>query len=315
MARAQDVRKVRDKARGKPPRKKRKNNSIPEHIRKAERNQRVAVHRARRAGKTEDEAQEAGQAAYKRAIARYMKEQGIDSEEIEAEAEEHTKKAGKNRTSNSEERYEEKCGAIRTNNGIALVDEDGNQIYCQHRAGWGTDHPGYGRCKYHSGNAPNSKIAAQREKVAEDMIRAEIAFYGEARDIDAAQALSEEVKRTAGHVAWLASQVQDLNDGELTQFTAQGPKANIVIQMYQDERDRLVNVSKVALAAGVAERQIQLAEEQGKLIATVIRDILWDKDLDLTAAQRSASGEVVRKHLMALDSASESRSLPELATG
>lgn len=24
--------------------------------------------------------------------------------------------------------------------------------YCQHEAGWGTDHPGHGRCRFHGGN-------------------------------------------------------------------------------------------------------------------------------------------------------------------
>lgn len=41
----------------------------------------------------------------------------------------------------------EKCNARKTNG-------DG---YCQHRAGWGTDHTGHGRCRYHGGNTPNQE--------------------------------------------------------------------------------------------------------------------------------------------------------------
>jgi hypothetical protein len=29
--------------------------------------------------------------------------------------------------------------------------------YCGHRAGWGTDHVGHGRCKYHGGDSPNGE--------------------------------------------------------------------------------------------------------------------------------------------------------------
>jgi hypothetical protein len=53
-----------------------------------------------------------------------------------------------------------KCGAKR----------HGSSQRCQLPAGWGTDHPGAGRCRKHFGNAPNVKKAAAREQ-AEDRAR------------------------------------------------------------------------------------------------------------------------------------------------
>lgn len=35
--------------------------------------------------------------------------------------------------------------------------------YCQHAAGWGTDHPGHGRCKYHGGNSPSGEKAVLKD--------------------------------------------------------------------------------------------------------------------------------------------------------
>jgi len=29
--------------------------------------------------------------------------------------------------------------------------------YCQHEAGWGTEHKGHGRCKFHGGNTPTQE--------------------------------------------------------------------------------------------------------------------------------------------------------------
>jgi len=29
--------------------------------------------------------------------------------------------------------------------------------YCKHEAGWGTDHTGHGRCRYHGGSTPNQE--------------------------------------------------------------------------------------------------------------------------------------------------------------
>jgi hypothetical protein len=46
--------------------------------------------------------------------------------------------------------------------------------------------------------------------------------------------------------------------------------------LYQQERDRLVRVSKLALDAGVAERQVRLTERQAQQLAEVIRAVLTD---------------------------------------
>lgn len=35
--------------------------------------------------------------------------------------------------------------------------------YCQHTAGWGTDHTGHGRCKYHGGDSPSGEKAVLSE--------------------------------------------------------------------------------------------------------------------------------------------------------
>lgn len=42
--------------------------------------------------------------------------------------------------------------------------------YCKHEAGWGTDHPGIGRCKFHGGASPNHEksILDELENAAED---------------------------------------------------------------------------------------------------------------------------------------------------
>lgn len=42
--------------------------------------------------------------------------------------------------------------------------------YCKHEAGWGTDHSGYGRCRFHGGNtqAQEKNIIDKLETAAED---------------------------------------------------------------------------------------------------------------------------------------------------
>jgi hypothetical protein len=56
--------------------------------------------------------------------------------------------------------------------------------------------------------------------------------------------------------------------------------------------------SKMALDAGVAERQVRVAEAQGELLASVIKAILGD--LGLSKDQQAVAPGIVRRHLIAL---------------
>lgn len=64
--------------------------------------------------------------------------------------------------------------------------------------------------------------------------------------------------------------------------------------------DQLARHCKLALDAGVAERQVRLAEEQGRLIVRVIESMLDDPALGLTKKQRSAGRKVAARHLRAV---------------
>jgi hypothetical protein len=72
-------------------------------------------------------------------------------------------------------------------------------------------------------------------------------------------------------------------------------KASVWIEMYQNERKLLARACKMALDAGVAERQIRLAEAQGQLLADAIRGILGD--LGLSPEQEAQAPAIVRRHL------------------
>lgn len=66
-------------------------------------------------------------------------------------------------------------------------------------------------------------------------------------------------------------------------------------QLLMSAQERLAKFATAALRAGVEERRIKLAEDQGALIAQVIRGIF--EDLNLTPEQRAISGEVAARHL------------------
>mgnify|MGYP001026058986 CR=1 FL=1 len=153
---------------------------------------------------------------------------------------------------------------------------------CTRPAGWGTDHPGIGPCKLHGGSTPNHTNAARTERA-----RRAVATYGLPRDIDPAKALLEEVHRTAGHVAWLAAKIAESDEDSLVWGPAEeteksatpvpgtdtkhAARPNVWLDLYQRERTHLVRVSKAALDAGINERLVKLAEQQGTMLAEIIR--------------------------------------------
>src|SRR5215216_3827177 len=131
---------------------------------------------------------------------------------------------------------------------------------CQRPAGWGTDHAGYGRCKLHGGKTPNHQQAAQRQQVAEA-----VASLGLRRDVDPNTALLEEVHtaprgpsptstgRCSSSSATRSSTITRtvrLPDG--TRTVEARAAINVYVQLWQQERDRLVRVAKAAIDAGVA---------------------------------------------------------------
>jgi hypothetical protein len=165
---------------------------------------------------------------------------------------------------------------------------------CGRNAGHGTDHLGHGLCKFHGGASPGGRKHGQ--KLAAD---AAVATYGLPREIDPQDALVEELHRTAGHVAWLAAEVAELERAKLYGPVggAQGGfpsfEPHVLIKMLAAERKHFLDVAKTCITVGIAERQVRIAEQQGELIAQVLRGVLRD----LGVADDPRAPEVVRRHL------------------
>lgn len=81
---------------------------------------------------------------------------------------------------------------------------------------------------------------------------------------------------------------------------ATGEAIRGLVLLEAQERDRAAGFAAKAVAAGLAERQVKLAEQQGALVAQVIRGVLDDLGLSLTDPTVLA---VVSTRLRALDGA------------
>ncbi len=59
-------------------------------------------------------------------------------------------------------------------------------------------------------------------------------------------------------------------------------RANVLLDLYERERKHLVAVTTAALSAGIEERGVRLAEEQGRLVDDALRGAPTDLGHDLT---------------------------------
>lgn len=171
--------------------------------------------------------------------------------------------------------------------------------FCRKPAGWETKHPGVGLCKDHGGNTPaglksaartrGRQIIAQR-KAEYDLMSVEHpdfapgAKFGGDRyitNVTAEEALLEEVRRSVAMVRYLEEKIGSWSADDLPTLvseTSRGAASTTDeaawLLLYREERAHMVRTSKLAIDAGIAERMVRIAEDQGRLLANGIKAVL-----------------------------------------
>jgi hypothetical protein len=131
---------------------------------------------------------------------------------------------------------------------------------CRLFAGQGTDHPGVGLCRWHGGNSPNGKKHAATIEAKRAMVKLGVPI----EEVTAPAALMGLLRATSGHVAWLHAQVGDIED--LSDHEAQ-----VVVRLYDTERDRLVRIGEACIRAGVAEAEVRVMEAQVGVLGQALK--------------------------------------------
>ncbi len=167
---------------------------------------------------------------------------------------------------------------------------------CKNRAGFRTEHPGFGSCFRHSGATTNGNKAAARAQV--------IAMASDA-DAEPSEVLLKAIRCDWGAVQYVQGRLSEINqkiidaEGDKDAMLAAVTEMGLWQDLYRGWVDQSAKHSKMALDAGVQERQVRLAKQIGAKFAMALRGIF--AGLDLTPAQAAKWEGLVRTHMLAID--------------
>jgi len=174
-------------------------------------------------------------------------------------------------------------------------------------------------CRYHGGAAPQVIKAGKARRAKEDAAK-KLAKLGQPIEgLDPTDVLLGLVWEAAGNVAFLRRKVQQLQQGWVGRVYSEtlpdakgddddpgepgdgivGPThlgdggAHIYLQLYAEWCEKLAKFSKMAIEAGIVERQVRIAEQQAELMAQVIRGVL--RDLNIPSSPQVLA--IVGRHL------------------
>lgn len=155
-------------------------------------------------------------------------------------------------------------------------------------------------CRMHGGSASQNRKAGERrtnEQKTKERIRVALHNLGVRDDVDPHEALLTQVRRTEALERWLGDEVAFLQ--EQGESLAEGP-GQALWRAFRDEARLHILACKTAIDCGVAERHVLLAEQQGALVASIMRKVFGDPELGLTAEQQEAMRRVAARHLRAV---------------
>lgn len=189
---------------------------------------------------------------------------------------------------------------------------------CGRPAGWGTGHPGVGKCKLHGGASPQAEVSG-----ALQLARHEAVVMGvPIDDRDPWTWLKRCIAIAGGELEYASAMVAQLTPDEVvgpvvtshtrpakrdrgadhqtktvTEVRHGPPELHVWIKVRAGALDRCAQLSVMAIRAGLAEREVRLAEEAGQALADLLRGVLGDLGVPLNDPR---TREVVTRRLALL---------------
>jgi hypothetical protein len=162
---------------------------------------------------------------------------------------------------------------------------------CTQAAGWHTDHPGVGRCSWHGGNAPSSRVAAITQQAEKLLYKYEAAPVGD--PLDALQRLAGRalaLEETIGNLVNSLSEIRYESGGE-----GGGEQLRSEVAVLERAMDRcgrlLVDIAKL----NIDERLVKVTEKQARMAEQALLATL--AEMGMEPGQQTDACERLERHL------------------
>lgn len=167
---------------------------------------------------------------------------------------------------------------------------------CKKPPGWGTDHPGYGSCKLHSGSTPSGKAVAARQRVKAE---AEAALRG--MNIEPINDPLTELAHHAGEVRAMRDVLRDEVNRleELRYKGATGEQIRAELGAYQTALRDTTAVLVQYARLNIDERLTQIEEKKAERVVAAINAVI--DFLGVTGQQAAQAREIAVRHLRAVN--------------
>lgn len=156
--------------------------------------------------------------------------------------------------------------------GFCAANKRQSEGWCHKPSGWGTNHPGTGRCRLHGGNTRDHRNAAART-IAEAKARE---LFGKTLDDTPVHNPLEVFAELAGEVrGWLKVMrqlVADLTSPGYAALTGEQIKAEV--QLYERAMDRANTVLATYARLNIDSRLAAISEAQGRIVLGAIQAAL-----------------------------------------
>lgn len=119
-------------------------------------------------------------------------------------------------------------------------------------------------------------------------------------ELTPAQGVMGVLGASAVEMAYATEQIAGLSEEQMWELASSGDLVpNKWIRFRHAVMDRIVRTSKTAADIGIAERQINLAEEQTRMMGELLEGVMGE--LELTAKQRKKVGPAIRSQLAVIE--------------
>jgi len=160
---------------------------------------------------------------------------------------------------------------------------------CNQPSGFGTDHVGAGRCKFHGGSTAQHQAAAV-EVLVQRQFRAFLAEHGTPASDDPVAAITRILGETA---AWYDFMRQLIGELSTADWESKGPQGSVQLSIYiatfERAQERAARLLMDFVRLGIEERLARVTELQGRAIASVLLGALADLGLGERAEEATAA--------------------------